>query len=192
MSPSATAKLTEMPASMGLTLSLLKSDASWVEITSVGFATKVSLLTHIVPWSILVGTFATLNSDRTGPGVMPVLPAGMTISLVVMSPPLAAKNTLFCANIRFSLNGLMLVNMRAHWPSSCLLRFSMPATPLTFSNALIATLFLIILILMSFLNFLRIAISCVARTLVIFDNAMTLYFVGSSCSSWYIMRFFFG
>jgi hypothetical protein len=56
----------------------------------------------------------------------------------------------------------------------------MPATPLTFSNALIATLFLIILILMSFLNFLRIDINCVARTFVIFDSAMTLYFVGIS------------
>src|SRR5688572_20429072 len=173
-------------------LSLLMSDASWTEMTSPGRATTVSLATHIVPWSIFVATFATLNSDRTGPGAMPVLPAGTVISLVAMSPPLAARNTLFWANMRLSLNGLMLVNISAHWPSSCLLSWSMPETPLTFSNALIATLFLIILILMSFRNFLRIAISCVARTLVIFDSATTLYFVGSSCISWYIMRFFFG
>src|SRR5919109_1200605 len=185
MSPSATAKLTEMPASMGLTLSLLKSDASWVEITSVGFATKVSLLTHIVPWSILVGTFAVLNSDRTGPGVIPVLPDGTKISFVAMSPPLAGRKTLFCANIRLSLKGLIFVNIRAHWSSSCLLRFSRPGTPFTLSNALIATLFLIILILISFLNFLRIIINWAARTLVIFDKAITLYSVGTLWSSSY-------
>src|ERR671925_518838 len=109
--------LIEIPASIGLILSLLINEASFGEIIVPEWAITVSLLIHILPWSILVGTFASLNSESTGPGEMPVLPAGIMISLVATSPPFAGKKTLFLSKIKFSLNGLTLVNKSAHWPS---------------------------------------------------------------------------
>jgi hypothetical protein len=62
----------------------------------------------------LVGTFDSLNSDKTGPGLMPVLPAGITNSLGAISPPLAAMKILFLSKVKFILNGLRFVNIRAH------------------------------------------------------------------------------
>src|SRR5205807_9061856 len=101
-----------------------------------GFAIIVSLDTQILPCSILVGTFDSLNSDNTGPGVMPVFPAGIVISFVAISPPFADRNTLFSFKIKFNLNALILVNINAHWPSNSLLIFSKLLTSVTLSNAL--------------------------------------------------------
>src|ERR687888_1598529 len=99
-----------MPASIGLMLSLLINEASFRDMTAPDCATIVSLVTQMLPCSILVGILASLNSESTGPGVMPVFPAGIMISFVATSLAFAGRDTLFLFKIKFRLNGLISVN----------------------------------------------------------------------------------
>src|SRR5579875_1416140 len=103
--PSERAIKIDNPALMGFKLSLASSPASLGEIESPGLATIVSLETKMFPDSILVGTPASLNSERTGPGGIPVFPEGIIMFSVAMSPALAGRLTLLFSSTRKSLNG---------------------------------------------------------------------------------------
>src|SRR5712692_9126645 len=94
-----------IPALIGLMFSFEKRLASFGVITVPFLAATESLLTQMLPPSILVGTPASLNSLRTGPAGRLVLPAGMIMSSGAVSPDLAGRKTLFLSRVRKSLNG---------------------------------------------------------------------------------------
>ena len=106
-----------------------KRGANFSLIISPFLTGVVSFEIQIVPWSIFVGIFASLNSVSIGPGAIPVFLAGTTISILAISPPLAASMILFFARSTFSLNGDMLVNINIHCSDNCSINFSIPGTP---------------------------------------------------------------
>src|SRR3989454_1032479 len=100
----ATAKVS--PASIGFSPSFERTEAILALIGSPFRATTESCATHMLPPSIFVLTLISPNSLMTGPGGSPVLPAGIMISPVAMSPALAGALTFLFSSRMISEYGL--------------------------------------------------------------------------------------
>ena len=79
--------------------------------------TRVSLLTHTLPFSILVGKPTAFSWLMTGPGGCPVLLTGITMSVAARSPDLAKVFTLPFSSRIANLKGFSSVNMKTFGPS---------------------------------------------------------------------------
>ena len=189
--PSDNAEFKIILASIGLISSFPNNAANLADIGSPFFTGVVSLRIQIVPWSILVGILFSLNSVSIGPGAIPVFFGGTTTSMLAISPPLAVSSTLFLPSRTFSLNGDIFVNIKTHWPVSFSFIFSMPGIS-NFSRDFFATLSLMLTISTSPRSFFLKGNNWDARTFSNRTSAVTLYFFGRSCRSWYICAFFFG
>src|SRR4030042_1261106 len=117
MRPSSRTAVMDKPASTALIPSFDTTAASLSEITSPFLTTRVSLLTHTLPDSILVGKPTAFSWLIIGPGGCPVFPAGITTSMAAMSPDLAVVFTLPRSRRSASLNGLRSVKRKRFDPS---------------------------------------------------------------------------
>ena len=183
ISPLSNALVSVSPASIGLMPSFERTLAIFGVIVSPFDATTVSLATHMLPPSILVGTLISPNSPMTGPGGILVFPAGIMMSPVAMSPPFAGTLILLFSRRMTSRNGLICVRSRMLDPVRSLtnspIRCSCPPDASTaFRNKLFLATSIVTLSLSLFLS----SWIWEERTLVRSAAAITGYSFSNTCN----------
>ncbi len=172
----------DRPASTGFMPSLDSTAASRSLIISPLRTTSVSLLTHTLPDSILVGNPTELSWLIIGPGGCPVFPAGTVTSIAAVSPDLAVVLTLPLSSRIASLNGLRSVKRKRFDPSKYSSSFLSSVVSM-FSRAILSSVFFRTRMETLPVRFFFSSWSCAARTFCRLAMPMDLYEVRISCIS---------